>query len=81
MNIYCEIVVKGQLDPSWSRWLGGLAIKHSDKGEAIISGQLRDQAAFYGLIAKIRDMALCITSIKYTVAEPSTQNHDSTHRS
>ena len=65
MNIYCQIVVKGQLDPNWSEWLEGLAIKHGEKGEAIISGRLRDQTAFYGLLAKIRDMGLCIILIKY----------------
>jgi hypothetical protein len=65
MSNYCEIVVKGHLDMDWSEWLEGLTITHNDQGETIISGRLRDQAAFYGLLAKVRDMCLFLISVKY----------------
>jgi len=65
MSNYCEIVVKGHLDLDWSEWLEGLTITHNDQGETIISGRLRDQAAFYGLLAKVRDMCLFLISVKY----------------
>ena len=51
MSGYCEIVVKYQLDTDWSGWFEGLTITHKDKGHTIISGQIRDQAAFYGVLA------------------------------
>ena len=69
MSDYCEIVVKGHLDTDWSAWLEGLTITHNDRGETIISGQIRDQAAFYGLLTKVRDMGLFVISVKYMADE------------
>jgi hypothetical protein len=81
MKNYCEIVVKCQLDTDWSGWLEGLTIAHNDRGETIISGQLRDQAAFYGLLAKIRDMCPFLISVKYTADESLKEHGDSDNNS
>ena len=35
----------------------------------MLSGQIRDQAALYGTIAKVRDMGLCLILVKYTAGE------------
>jgi hypothetical protein len=32
-------------------------------------GEIRDQAAFYGLLVKLRDMALILLSVKYLADE------------
>ena len=69
MSDYYEIVVKGQLDTDWSGWFEGLTITHNDKGETIVSGPVRDQAALYGILAKMRDMALFLISVKYVGEE------------
>jgi hypothetical protein len=69
MSDYCEIVVKGHLDMDWSGWFEGLTITHNDRGETLFSGQIRDQAALYGLLAKVRDMGLVLISVKYTADE------------
>lgn len=76
MSDYCEIFVKGQLDTDWSGWLEGLTITHNDKGETIVSGPIRDQAALYGLLAKMRDMALFLISVKYIADESLKENGD-----
>jgi hypothetical protein len=81
MSDYCEIVVKCQLDTDWSGWLEGLTITHNDRGETVISGQLRDQAAFYGLLAKVRDMCLFLISVKYMADESLKENGDSDNNS
>ena len=81
MNDYCEIVVKCQLDTDWSGWLEGLTITHNDRGETVISGQLRDQAAFYGLLAKVRDMCLFLISVKYVTDKSTKENGDSDNNS
>jgi len=73
MSDFCEIVVKGQLDPAWSGWLAGLTIIHNDKGETIIAGPIRDQAALYGILVKMRDMALFLISVRYIVNNESHQ--------
>jgi hypothetical protein len=77
MSDYCEIIVKGQLDADWSGWLEGLTITYNDRGETIISGQLRDQTAFYGLLAKLRDMCPSLISVKYTADESLKESDDS----
>ncbi len=71
MSDFCEIIVKGHLDIDWSGWFEGLSIEHNDKGETMLSGQIRDQAALYGLLAKVRDMGLFLMSVKYIPGKSS----------
>ena len=77
MRNTCEIVVKGHLDMDWSGWLEGLRITHNTQGETIISGEIRDQAAFYGLLVKLRDLALVLLLVKYVADESLLENGDS----
>ena len=81
MSDYCEIVLKCQLDTDWSGWLEGLTTTYNDRGETVISGQIRDQAAFYGLLAKVRDMCLFLISVKYMADESLEENGDSDQNS
>ena len=76
MSDYCEIIVKSHLDMDWSGWFEGLSITHIDRGETLLSGQLRDQAAFHGLLTKVRDMGLFIISVKYTADESLEEKSD-----
>jgi len=69
MSDSCEIIVKGYLDVDWSGWFEGLTIVHDDKGETILTGQVRDQAALYGIITKVRDMGLFLVMVKYVPCE------------
>ena len=58
-----EIRVDGVLDSRWAAWFDGLQI--SDDGEeTVISGLLADQPALHGLLAKIRDLGLCLISVR-----------------
>ena len=57
-----EIVVEGVLDQRWAAWFGGLHID-SDGTQTVISGQVTDQPALHGLLAKIRDLGLCLISV------------------
>lgn len=58
-----EIRVKGQINQQWSEWFGGLTISHSDPGETTLAGFVSDQAALYGIIARLRDLGLQLTSV------------------
>lgn len=69
MSDYCEILVKGQLDMDWAGWFEGLTITHNDKGETLFSGEVRDQTAFYGLLAKVRDAGLSLVLVKFRADE------------
>ena len=81
MSDFCEIIVKGQLDMDWSEWFEGLTITHNDKGETILSGQIRDQAVLYGIIAKARDLGLFLVSVKCIVGKSTKENDDSNNNS
>ena len=58
-----EIRVRGVLDSRWAAWFDGLQV--SSEGEAtVISGLLADQPALHGLLAKVRDLGLCLISVR-----------------
>ena len=60
---YIEIRVKGHLDTSWTEWLEGFTLNHTDKDETILTGSVPDQAALYGLIAKLRDLGVSLIAL------------------
>jgi len=64
-----EIRVKGRIDEHWSDWFEGLTITHTDEDETILSGTVVDQAALYGLLAKLRDLRLPLLSVNRTETE------------
>ncbi len=57
-----EIRVKGRIDERWSSWFEDLTITHTDD-ETVLSGAVADQAALYGLLAKLRDLGLPLVSV------------------
>ena len=42
----------------------GLSITHTDENETVLSGEVTDQAALYGSIAKLRDLGLPLVLVK-----------------
>ncbi|MFL5700958.1 MAG: hypothetical protein ACJ797_28125 [Ktedonobacteraceae bacterium] len=62
MTVY-RIRFKEQLDQRWSAWLGGLEVIHEANGETVLTGEVVDQAALYGLISKVRDLHLTLISV------------------
>lgn len=59
-----EIHIEGHLDLSWMDWLDGFTLAHTEHGETVLTGTIKDQAALYGLIAKLRDLGVKLISIK-----------------
>ncbi len=70
MAVY-EIRVKGHLDGRWSAWFDGLKITNSQNAEAVLSGEIVDQAALHGVLVKVRDLGLPLISV--TGADPDQQ--------
>ena len=60
---YYEIRVDGVLDHRWAAWFGGLHVE-TDGTQTVISGLLTDQPALHGLLVKIRDLGLCLISVR-----------------
>ena len=59
-----EIRLEGVLDSRWSAWFEGLQLSSDEPGQTIIAGPVSDQAALHGLLAKVRDLALPLISIR-----------------
>lgn len=60
-----EIRIEGHLDESWAECLNGFTLTHGERDETSLTGQVEDQAALYGLIAKLRDLGVKLISINY----------------
>ena len=58
-----EIRVDGVLDDRWADWFGGLQVS-SNGSQTVIVGVLADQPALHGVLAKIRDLGLCLISAR-----------------
>ncbi len=61
---FYEIRIKGHLDASRSAWFDGLTITHAEKDETILAGPLADQAALWGVLAKVRDLGLGLIYVR-----------------
>lgn len=55
-----RIEIECQLDEDWSSWLGNLEMTHTGQGHTILTGQIADQPALHGLLARIRDLGVPI---------------------
>ena len=62
MSFY-RIRVNGHLDERWSEWFDGLEITNLQNGEAMLSGEIVDQAALHGVLAKVRDLNLALVAV------------------
>ena len=62
-----EIWVEGALDPSWAKWLDGFTISHDEQGVTLIRGEVKDQAALYGLIGKLRDLGVTLLNVQVEI--------------
>ncbi len=62
-NPIYQIRVQGQLDASWSDWLGGLTITPQPDKETLLAGPIVDQAALHGILDKLYAMNLTILAV------------------
>ena len=59
-----RIRIKGQLDPSWSDWLGGFTIRSQGDDSTLLVGPIVDQAALQGILNKLYGMKYSVFSNK-----------------
>ena len=60
---HVEIRVMGRLEPRWSTWFDGLGITSHPDGTTVIHGPVVDQAALFGLLHRVQDVALPLISV------------------
>jgi hypothetical protein len=78
-SVIYQIIVKGELDPSWSDWLSGFVLVTATTEDGtcttILSGPISDQAALRGTLSKIWDLNLeVIAFFKNPDSSDLTQN-------
>ena len=62
-----QIEIKGELDQSWSDWLGKVEITSSrtedDAAISILTVEVVDQPALFGILDRIRDLNLVLINV------------------
>jgi hypothetical protein len=58
-----RICVKGRLDPQRAAWFDDLGMDY-ENGVTVLTGNLPDQPALYGVLLKIRDLGLELVSVE-----------------
>jgi hypothetical protein len=64
MGAWYEIRVGGQLDPDWADWFEGMQIDHVGQDETVLKGRVRDQAALYGMLNKLRNLGVELLDVQ-----------------
>lgn len=59
-----KIHIRGRIDEDWKHWFEGLHVDQQKDDTTLLSGELVDQSALYGLLAKLRDLGLELLSIE-----------------
>ncbi len=62
MSIY-YIRIQGHLADHYAAWFDPLRITREAKGITLLSGELIDQGALFGILLKIRDMGLPLLTV------------------
>ena len=59
-----RIRIRGHLDPAWSAWFDSLTVTQADDGTTELAGPLVDQAALFGLLARLRDLGATLLLVE-----------------
>jgi hypothetical protein len=68
MPEYYEIRLEGVLHAGWSTWFEGLQVS-ADGSQTVIRGELADQSALHGVLAKVRDLGMRLVSVRQLDAD------------
>lgn len=58
-----QIRLGGELGPEWADWFDGMAITPAGDGDTLLTGELPDQPALYGVLHKLRDLGLPLLAL------------------
>jgi hypothetical protein len=64
-----RIRIRGHLDPMWSTWFDSLTVTPAADGTTELAGPLTDQAALFGLLARLRDLGATLLLVEHLTAE------------
>jgi hypothetical protein len=61
--MHYHIRVQGHLDPGWQDRFEGLRVEQQEGGATLLSGDLLDQAALYGVLLQLIRLGLVLLSL------------------
>jgi hypothetical protein len=61
--MHYHIRLKGHLDRASVAWLGDFIATHTPEGDTLLTGEIVDQAALYGVLGRCRDTGMTLVSI------------------
>lgn len=61
--IYMEVLIKGKLDASWSDWFESMTISQAGREDTLLSGDVPDLAAVYGILSRMSSLHLRLVSV------------------
>ena len=64
-----RIRIRGHLEPAWSAWFDSLTVVQADDGTTELVGPLVDQAALFGVLARLRDLGATLLLVEHLTAE------------
>ena len=66
-----EIRIKGTLSGDvWTAWFDGMEVSQAANNETLLFGIVIDQAALYGILARLRDLGLPLVSVRRIEPDP-----------
>ncbi len=69
-----KIIVRGQIDAHWKHWFDEADITHLSGDQTQLEGQVVDEAAFNGLLSKIRALGLSIMFVERKVNQDNPES-------
>ena len=58
-----RIHIRGHIDKEWADWFENLEVHSTEEG-TLLQGEVLDQSALYGILAKLRDLGLELLSVE-----------------
>lgn len=70
-----KIELQSTIDHDWSSWLGNMELAHTPTGHTTLIGDVADQPALHGLLARIRDLGIPILLVA-RICQEDTKSRD-----
>jgi hypothetical protein len=61
-----RVHVRGLIPDEWNDWFAGIELQRTSAGDTVLTGNVTDQAALFGLLTAIRDLGLQVIEVTVT---------------